>query len=502
MEILLALIPIISIVLLLFVFNLSSQFVGIISFFITIVIVLIFFPTTDIIHISFASFHGVLLTLVVIYVLFFGILLFHLLSDVGFIEKIAEFVEKTTDESTRQVIILAIAFSPLIESVSGFGIGIIVIAPILVALGFNHYKAALISLVSLSAVPWGALATGTVIGSNLTNIPLTTIGIGSAILCVPTFLFFAFVAVYIATGMKGIVKKWFEIVTVSFSLAAGVIISNLWFSVELAGVIGAILALIAEGIFIYFSKNDANREYSNKKFSIVVKENFSIIKLLLPYLFLTFLLIVTRTIPTLEAFFTSFGVITWERYSFSLPIFYSPGFFLLLTCLFTVLLYKLNWNSVKKALRTTTKQLTPVTITTITFIALAQMMAEANMMHVLAAGIGSLVGQYFLWISPLIGAFSGLITGSNAASNAMFIELQTMTASKYQLSTNFIASIQNTAASHMTMASPSRVLLAATMTDEKENEQKIFKVMFLIVMAALAMMMVFGYVLNLKMDIF
>lgn len=130
------------------------------------------------------------------------------------------------------------------------------------------------------------------------------------------------------------------------------------------------------------------------------------------------------------------------------------------------------------------------------------MMAEANMMHVLAAGIGSLVGQYFLWISPLIGAFSGLITGSNAASNAMFIELQTMTASKYQLSTNFIASIQNTATSHMTMASPSRVLLAATMTDEKENEQKIFKVMFLIVMAALAMMMVFGYVLNLKMDIF
>lgn len=105
MEILLALIPIISIVLFLFVFNVSSQFVGIISFFITIFIVLIFFPKTSFIEISFASFHGVLISLVIIYVLFFGVLLFHLLSDVGFIEEISNFVAKTTTDRTRQVII-------------------------------------------------------------------------------------------------------------------------------------------------------------------------------------------------------------------------------------------------------------------------------------------------------------------------------------------------------------------------------------------------------------
>lgn len=435
---------------------------------------------------------GSSLSLVIIYVLFFGVLLFHLLSDVGFIEEISDFVAKTTTDRTRQVIILAIAFSPLIESVSGFGIAIIVIAPILVALGIDRYKAALISLVSLSAVPWGALATGTVIGSNLSSISLKTIGLGSAILCIPTFLFFAFVAVYFAAGKDGIINNWFEIVTVSISLAVGVIVSNIWFSVELAGVIGAIFAFLTEGIFIFFSKKDKKKERN----PITFKENISILKMLIPYFVLTILLIVTRTIPNIEKFLTSFGVITWARYSYSLPVFYSPGFFLLLTCIFTVFFFKLNWGSVKNAIYTTIKQLIPVTITTITFIALAQIMAEANMMNVLAEGIGTVVGSYFFWISPLIGAFSGMITGSNAASNAMFIELQTMTASKYQLSTSLIASIQNTAASHMTMASPSRVLLAATMTNHLEKEQKLFKAMFVIVMLALVLMMIFGYFWN------
>lgn len=489
MEILLALIPIISIVLLLFVCNISSQFVGIISLLITVFLAVLFFSETDILHISFATIHGVLLSLVIIYVLFFGILLFHLLREVRFIENISDFVAQTTKDRTRQVLILAIAFSPLIESVSGFGIGIIVIAPILVALGINPYKAALIALVSLSAVPWGAIATGTVIGSNLTDIPLKTIGLGSAILCVPTFIFFAFIAVYIATGKEGILKKWLEIVTVSGALALGVMVSNVWISVELAGVIGAIFALFAVMIFMFFAKKGKGRGNA-------LLQNTFIVKMLLPYVVLTFLLMVTRMIPSIENLLMSFGVITWERYSFRLPIFYSPGFFLLVTCIFTIFYFKLNWASVKNALFTTTKQLTPVTVTTVTFIALAQIMIEANMMNILAEGIGTLVGSYFLFISPIIGAFSGMITGSNAASNAMFMELQTITASKYQLSPSLIASIQNTTASHMTMASPSRVLLAATMTGNEKYEQKLFKTMFFIVFVAIIFIMLMALLWN------
>lgn len=49
------------------------------------------------------------------------------------IQSVSSFVQKTTKDPTRQVIILGMPFSLLIESASGFGIGI-VIAPILIAL--------------------------------------------------------------------------------------------------------------------------------------------------------------------------------------------------------------------------------------------------------------------------------------------------------------------------------------------------------------------------------
>ena len=36
-------------------------------------------------------------------------------------------------------------------------------------------------------------------------------------------------------------------------------------------------------------------------------------------------------------------------------------------------------------------------------------------------------GQFFVFITPLIGATGGFLTGSNTASNTMFIRLQTET---------------------------------------------------------------------------
>jgi len=501
LDIILAFVPIITIILLLFVFNLSSSKAGILSFLVTVFIVSIHPPSSfSQLEIVYSSAHGFLISLIVIYVLIFGILLFHLMDHVGLTKTISSFVSSKTNDPTRQVIILAIILSPLIESVSGFGIGIIVIAPILVALGFNRFQAALISLVSLSAVPWGALATGIVIGSSLTDISVQTIGLGSAYLSIPTFIYFALVSVYLVKGKQGLAEKWGEIVTVSGALALGVWISNRWFSVELAGVGGALTALLAEGLFLYFNNRSIpgkdKKTDKRAKVQAALQKNMPIIKILTPYLFLTFLLIISRMVPFIESSLNSIAILEWERYSFSLPLLYSPGFFLILTCLFTIALYRIPWREISKAIQSTFIQLLPIAITTIAFIALAEVMSQSNMTGTLAQAIGNVVGEHFFWISPLIGAFSGLITGSNAASNAMFIQMQVFTGQQNHISAHMMASIQNTSASHMTMASPSRVLLAATITGNKKNEQILFRAIFAIVAVGLVLMMACAWLLD------
>jgi lactate permease len=56
----------------------------------------------------------------------------------------------------------------------------------------------------------------------------------------------------------------------------------------------------------------------------------------------------------------------------------------------------------------------------------------------------------------------GALTGSNAASNALFMPLQIEAARSLGVSEGFVAAIQNVSGSHASMVAPQRVVLAAT----------------------------------------
>lgn len=155
MSLALSLLPIFIVMMLLFILKRSAVEAGAVAC-ITAAIVALFSPSfsLNIPQLVDAGVKGVLITSVVAYVLIFGILLFHLMNEAGAIHAIAAFVSQATHHPTRQVLLLAVAFSPLVESASGFGLAMIVIAPILITLGFDRLKATLISLLSLMVVPW------------------------------------------------------------------------------------------------------------------------------------------------------------------------------------------------------------------------------------------------------------------------------------------------------------------------------------------------------------
>src|SRR3546814_15127026 len=80
----------------------------------------------------------------------------------------------------RRVLVLVLGLSVFFESITGFGIGIIVTAPLFMALGFAPLRAAFLSLLGQCAVPWGALGIGTILGSELTGVPVERMGVLAA----------------------------------------------------------------------------------------------------------------------------------------------------------------------------------------------------------------------------------------------------------------------------------------------------------------------------------
>lgn len=465
MDVAFAIVPIIVIFVLLFVFKQSSTIASLISYVVAIIIA-VGSPAfaMNLSSLFDATVEGLLLTAIVAYVLLFGIWLYHLMNEAGLIREIADFIANSTQDRTRQALMLVIAFSPLVESISGFGIAVIVIAPILIALGFPNVQAAVLALVSLTAVPWGALSTGTVIGANLTGISVHSLGAGTAILSIFVFLYFTLITVLIVGGWKEVQRKWLEIITVSASLFAAIWFFSRYVSVELAGVFASLVTLFVEWLWIRASEKKMKENQTSR-----------LLKALSPYLLLTGLLFLSRLVPPIRGWLLSHAHLEIEKFSFQLPLLYSPGFFLFLTCLFVIGRFRMHAETIKKTLVQTWKQWVPVNVSMFGFVAMAQVMMYSGMTQLLAETSAEKLGSMFIVLSPLIGAMGGFLTGSNTGSNAMFMKLQVQTAELLHLSPELIANSQNASAGHITMASPSRVLLSATISQVRHEEAHVLK---------------------------
>ncbi|WP_142410361.1 L-lactate permease, partial [Heyndrickxia sporothermodurans] len=486
----------------LFFFKLTSLRPGIIAYIMTIIITIFYsgyhLSPENIIH---SSVHGILISFIAAYVLFFGIFLFHLIDSVGGIQSIASFISQITNDRIMQVMILVVGLSPLIESTSGFGIAFMMIAPIFIALGFPPLKAALLGLVSMLAVPWGALATGTVIGAELGGISLQKLGIGTALISTPVFAYFMIIAVFITGGFAAIKNKWKELFILLIIFSSSILLFNSFVSVELAGVLSSLITTGAGLLMIKISsaKSDISKTTTSQlSVSTEVHGKINILKVLSPYIILTVMIFTSRIWTPFRQFLESHVVINLPTFSFSMALLYSPGFWLFVTCLFTIFIFKIRKKIIFISLKKTLKQWIPFTISTSAFVCISEVMAEAGMIATLASSTGAFFGNSFLLISPLIGGIGGFLTGSNTGSNAMFIKLQIQTAEQVRLSSDLIAFTQNASSSHATMASPSRVMLGSALCGIQSQENQLLKIISLIVLGSLLLILLTTLVISLS----
>lgn len=314
------------------------------------------------------------------------------------------------------------------------------------------------------------------IGANLADFPLQRLGTGSAILSIPVFLYLSCLIVLISGGFDALRKHFFEVLAVTGSLSGAIWFFNRYVSVELAGVFGAMTALAVELLWIHFmQKRHLDASQKQETATGMTESRLSIFQAMSAYILLIVLLFLTRIIPPIEHYLNSTGLLQFPRYDFTLPLFYSPGFYLFLVCIFSIFVFKLSRSAIQKSIKQTLKQFQPVFLSTVGFVVMSQIMVEAGMVQMLSSSAALFFGPAFLYVSPLIGGLGGFLTGSNTGSNAMFINLQLQTAQHLQMTPDLFAYAQNTSSSHLTMACPSRVVLAASIGKIPEQENQLLR---------------------------
>ena len=143
------------------------------------------------------------------------------------------------------------------------------------------------------------------------------------------------------------------------------------------------------------------------------------------------------------------------------PVFVGPGLPLLVSCAFAAPLFGLERVEAATALGNTLRQWLPTAGAVLTFVLAGQVVATSGAAGLLASAAAAFGGLYPA-VAPVVGALGGWLTGSNAASNALFMPLQLEAARDVGVPETLTAAEQNVSGSHASLLAPQRIVLAAT----------------------------------------
>lgn len=490
----LSLLPILSALTLILLFRMSAIQSGVISLALAASIALLV-PAFDMPmwSVARALLQGSVNTIGLAYVLLGGVFLYQVLRAGGSLARVSDWIHYLLPHPTHQIFVIVFGVSVFFESTTGFGVGIIVTAPLLIALGYDPIRAAVLALIGQCAVSWGALAVGTVLGAELSGINAGRIGMLAAVFSFPYLVASGIVAAIVSGQHRPrmFCLRWLFIYTTVLSLVLAAV--SRWPGVELAGCIAG-LAVICLGVLV----NRRDRRASN---GVPASIKRGTVRSIFPLVALLAGLLLSRLIPSLQRYLKSTWTIEWPAWNFQLAPLYHPGSLLLLSALLGLLVLpeagRVWWKLTNAAI----VQWSKAAIAVLGFLALGQLMQDAGMTTRIANTIVSAAGGYYAAVVPVIGGIGGFITASNAASNALFMNLQMSAADQLGFSKDLIATAQNVSGSNMTLASPGRLVFAASLSGIAGGESELMKRVLPLALIGLASIMLMSHLANLSNQI-
>ncbi|MFI9584168.1 L-lactate permease [Streptomyces sp. NPDC052236] len=388
---------------------------------------------------------------------------------------------RLSDDPRIQALVIAFCFGALLEALAGFGAPVAICSVMLVALGFDPVKAAVVALVANTApVAFGAMGTPVVTLAQVTGLPLdsvaSVVGRQTPLLALVVPL----VLIGLVDGRRGLRETWAPALACGFAFAAAQFAAANYVSAQLAD-IGAALAGAAALVAVPGARRPAAEAVRTAVLTGVRSEDLDqedprreVVRAYAPYALIVAIFSVAQIPPVKRLLAEATRVFDWpflevagpdpERAPaganvFTLPLVSTGGTLVLLAGALTAFVLGVRAREALREWAATVRELRYAILTVTSVLALAYVMNLSGQ----AATIGHFVaaaGAGLAFLSPVLGWFGVAVSGSDTSANALFGALQVTAARESGLSPELLAAANSSGGVLGKMISPQNLTIA------------------------------------------
>jgi lactate permease len=444
-----------------------------------------------------AALEGMLFSLVpILWVIVAAFFNYNLSQHTGAIDHIKDLLFHCSADRRIQALVIAWGFGSFMESVAGFGTAVAVPAALLIALGFDPFRAAIVCLIANTvAVAFGVVGIPVTTLEKITDLPTSALSLDIGLQLTPFVFLVPLLVVYATTGTLAALRGvWLT------TLLAGASFGLVQFAVaqyvgpELPAIVASLTSSAVILLAVKLSPpaqlwrfpaepTDSTRSARGEKSSHGIASRAQLVAWL-PYILLLCLVLTTsRLFPAvhepLHRFRTSWLIFSGNG---GKPLVFdwllTPGTLVFIAAIIAGLVQGASMRSLVNLLVQTLRQLQKTIITVISIVSMAKVLGYSGMVASVAITLADATGCFYPAFAPLIGALGTFITGSDTSSNILFGLLQKQTALQLGISPVWIAAANTSGACIGKLISPQSISIAATATGLLGKEGDLLSVTF------------------------
>lgn len=448
------------------------------------------------------------------WIVFWAIVLYRLTVETGQFDILKDSIGALTSDQRLQALLIAFAFGAFVEGAAGFGTPVAVNAAMLTGLGFSPFYAAGICLLANTApVAFGSIGIPLVTLQGITGLPLDVLSANVGRICAPVSAIIPSYLVVTMGGFRALRETWPAAALAGLAFAGAQFYTSNYLGPYLTDILGSLATLGVLILLLRFwrPKNEPPRTRQAPPARAALRA-WS------PYLLLVAFVLLWGHEPVKDVLNRATHLIPWpglhnaiERVApavaktapypalFTANWLSASGTACLLAALAAALVLRVSPRRFLGIVTAAARQLALSMVTIASVLGLAFLMNYSGATATLGLAFAA-TGAAFPFFSALLGWLGVFLTGSDTSANALFGNLQVVTANSLGLSPTLMAASNSSGGVMGKMISLQSIAVAAAATGmAAADEARLFRftLRHSILLASLigAIVMVYAYLL-------